>query len=481
MRTLRPYLEGVRFKVRADHAALRRILTITESTGRLTRWRLLLAELDYEKDYIPGRVNSVPDAMSRVLTPAGDPQPVEADVPIFESKDLCDADCDHAKVLVTTRNQARAVAQKQTNGLTASAGPPIPGVDTDGVGQPSSDKTPGEPGPADDADFDIFDFDIQREGNDIPDARDLPAPSTNAEIVEERRGDAFCLQILTEQESRHRHFHEGPDGILRRRHPAQRDLVQIVLPKVLRPRVLRLCHYSLLAGHPGLNRMYYHIRRIYYWPNMAADIAATVRNCAPCARNRVKFRKHTNHLKLFPAEEPLHAISMDILGPLPRTERGKRILLVITDRFSKLTAVVPLRTTNAYSVAIAFCEAWIFKYGPPESVLTDKGKQFASSFFLSVCRLLRLSNVYTSAYHLQANGQAERYNRTLQNMLMCFVEEQQDSWDKYATALTYAYNCHAHRTTGTTPFDLILSRPPPAFSLHRSLRDRPEPGSRDRH
>ena len=214
---------------------------------------------------------------------------------------------------------------------------------------------------------------------------------------------------------------------------------------------------------------------------MAADVAATVRNCAPCARNRVKLRKHTNHLKLFPAEKPLQAVSMDMLGPLPRTERGKRFLLVITDRLSKLTAVGPFRTTNAYSVAIAFCEAWIFKYGPPESVLTDNGKQFASRFFRSVCQLIGLSNVYISAYHPQANGQAERYNRKLQNMLMCFVEEHQESWDKCATALTYAYNRHVHRTTGTTPFDLIMSRPPSAFSLHRSLRNRPEPDSRDRH
>ena len=73
MRTLRPYLEGVRFKLRTEHAALRWILTITESTGRLTWWRLLLSEFDYEIDYIPGRVNSVPDSMSRVLTQQGTP------------------------------------------------------------------------------------------------------------------------------------------------------------------------------------------------------------------------------------------------------------------------------------------------------------------------------------------------------------------------------------------------------------------------
>ena len=194
--------------------------------------------------------------MSRVLTPAGVPQPVEADEHVFESNDHCDADCDHAKVLFTTRNQARAVAQKQKSGPTASAGLPIPGGDTDGVPPPSSDKTPGEPGPADDVDFDIFDLDIRREGDDIPDARDFPAPPTNVEILEDQRGDAFCIQVLIEQDSRHRYLHKCPDGILRRRHPVQSDLDQIVPSKVLRTRVLRLYYYRLLAGHLALNRMY---------------------------------------------------------------------------------------------------------------------------------------------------------------------------------------------------------------------------------
>ena len=168
MRTLRTYLEGVRLKVRMDHAALRWILTTTESTGRLTRSRLLLSEFDYEIDYIPGRINSVPVAMSRVLTPAGDAQPVEPDVPVFELNDHCDADCNHSKVLVTSRKQACIVARRQTDGPMAPAQSPIPGFDTDGVAPPSPSKTPGEPGPTDDVDLDIFDLYIQQEGDDIP-------------------------------------------------------------------------------------------------------------------------------------------------------------------------------------------------------------------------------------------------------------------------------------------------------------------------
>ena len=209
-------------------------------------------------------------------------------------------------------------------------------------------------------------------------------------------------------------------------------------------------------------------------------MAATVRNCPSCARNRVKLRRYTNYLKLFTATKPFESVSIDILGPLPKSRRSKRFMLVITDRFSKLTAVVPLRNVNAYSTAVAFCEAWVLKYGPPKTLLSDNGKQFASRFFLSVCQLLGVMNAFTSAYHPQANGQVERYNRTILSMLRCYVEEHQNDWDRYASALTYAYNNHVHRGTGTTPFELILSRPPPPFSLHKAIRQRPAMERRDR-
>ena len=288
--------------------------------------------------------------------------------------------------------------------------------------------------------------------------------------MEEQRRDSYCQQVLASQSHKQRAFFEGPDGLLRRRHPIHDELVQIVLPETFRPRVLQLCHYTIVAGLPGLNRLYYHIRKVYYWPHLPADVAATVRNCPSCARNRVKLRRHTNYLKLFTATKPFDSIGIGILGPLPRS---KRFLLVITDRFSKLTAVVPLRNVNAYSTAVAFCEAWVFKYGPPKTLLSDNGKQFASRIFLNVCQLRGVTNAFTSAYHLQPNGQVKRYNRTILSMLRCYVEEHQNDWDRYASALAYEYNNHVHMSTGTTPFELILSRPPPPFSLHKAIRQRP--------
>ena len=131
-----------------------------------------------------------------------------------------------------------------------------------------------------------------------------------------------------------------------------------------------------------------------------------------------------------------------------------------------------MRRIDAYTVAVEFVEAWIFKYGPPKTLISDNGKQFAANFFQAVCSLLGLSNIFTSTYHPQTNGQVERYNRAVLAMLRNYVNEHQDYSDRYATAFTYPYNNHVHRSTGTTPFSLVLSRPPPKFSLQHSIRSR---------
>jgi transposase InsO family protein len=247
---------------------------------------------------------------------------------------------------------------------------------------------------------------------------------------------------------------------------------QIVVPASMRPKLLHLEHCPQTAGHPGSTRMFRSMRRRFFWPKMAQDVAETVRQCAMCAKNRIKERARTSFLKLFPASEPLEYVSMVILCPLPKTQHGNRFLLVITDRFSKLTRTVPLRTISALAVAKAFCEAWIFAYGPPCYLLTENGAQFAAKFFLAVCRELGIAKVFTTAYYPQTNGQVERFNRTILDALRNYVRERQGSWDEYTTALTFSYNCRIHSSLGLTPFELVLTRPPVSISVEQSPPDR---------
>ena len=489
VRTLRPYVEGTQFTVQTDHNALQWLMFLTESSGRLTRWRLRLAEYDFTIQYRPGSVHQVPDALSRLVSTrvTDDPRPVvevDDDIPTFDAgttvhdvsnelaDHVCTASCDHkaVHVFVTTRNQTGSRRRSRARTRNEPRG---------------DDEAPALEGTTsfweENDEFDAVDIE-RAEATELdapaspvaPQQDDLPAPLTIEEIAEEQRVDDFCQTVLARQsESRDSAFFEDHHGVLRRRHPFDPDIVQVVVPRTLQARLLQLCHNPTIAGHPGQNRMYYALRREYYWPHLAADVAATVRGCWTCAMNRVKLRKHLNRLKLFPATRPLESLAIDILVPLPKTKAGKRFLLVITDRFTKLTQVVALRTVTAYTVTVAFCDAWVFKYCVPRSLLSDNGPQFNAKFLHSTCRVLGVTNLYTSAYHPQTNGQVERYNRTIASMLRNYVSEHQDDWDAYVGPPTYAYNSHVHRTKRTTPFELVLSRPPPEFSLRRTDGDAP--------
>ena len=95
-RKLQPYVEGTNFTVRTGHDALRWLMSLTESSGRLKRWRLRLAEYEITIQYRPGRVHQVADALSRLVSPGvtAEPRPVvevDDDIPTFDAgTTVCD-------------------------------------------------------------------------------------------------------------------------------------------------------------------------------------------------------------------------------------------------------------------------------------------------------------------------------------------------------------------------------------------------------
>ena len=292
---------------------------------------------------------------------------------------------------------------------------------------------------------------------------------THEELRDAQARDKTCCKLL-EDPPNSGMYDVDQRGLLIRIAPSDGSR-QIIVPRVLIRRILHNEHYPSSAGHTGAHRMFLSLRRAYFWPGMVADIYETVRQCNVCAQNRITERGKTNPLKLFPAKGPLESVAMDILGPLPKTKHGNRFLLVITDRYSKVTKTVPLRIITALSVAKSFCDHWVFAYGAPVSLLTDNGPQFTAKFFQAVCAELGVKKVFTTAYHPQTNGQVERYNRTILAALRGYVARRQDDWDEYTSSLTYAYNCRVHSSLGMPPFELVLTRPPSTTSLQDQPRE----------
>ena len=305
------------------------------------------------------------------------------------------------------------------------------------------------------------------------------SPIRIEELVISQADDSYC-QMLKEKVDNDEtsRFDVDDRGLLVRIAPLD-DCRQIVVPTTLRQKILYLCHYTRTSGHPGGTKMFYTTRRTFYWPSMALECHACVRQCDSCARERVQLRKHSTFLKLFPARRPLEFVAIDILGPLPRSTKGNQYLLVISDRFSKMTRAIPLKSITSMTVARAFVENWIYPYGPPAYLLSDNSGQFASKFFQKICQIMGIRNLFTTAYHPQTNGQVERFNRTILSGIRHYVVEHQRKWDEYCGPLTYAYNTQVHRSTGCTPFELVLSRPPGPVALENIPASGTMPETRD--
>jgi hypothetical protein len=189
---------------------------------------------------------------------------------------------------------------------------------------------------------------------------------------------------------------------------------------------------------PGGQRLYASLRRHYYWPRMVSDVDKVVAKCEQCLKERLALRRPHGNLPSLPAQEPLDYVAIDILGPLPKTKKGNQYLLFIADRFSKLDRTVPLTRITASVVAWDFMEQWVYLYGPPRHPLSDNGHHFTSGFFKTCRKAMGVQHIFTSAYHPQANGQVERFNRTILARLRALVGEEQGTWDLYSSAITYA-------------------------------------------
>ena len=238
-------------------------------------------------------------------------------------------------------------------------------------------------------------------------------PISMAALAKEQLYDSRCQEIRKDLDITDRtRFYENGDGMLCR-HGQQEGTQQVVLPRSLVAYVLNREHSSPLGGHPGETKMYWTIRRRYYWPSLAADVLGWVAACATCAKKRLMEVRSCSAMRLFMATEAFEAVAIDLLGPLPRAPEGYEYLLVMCDRFSKLTRVVPLRHVTALDVLSAFIDVWIASYGISDSTLSDNGPQLASVHYQGVLQMLGVSTHYATPYHPQTNGQVERFNKTL--------------------------------------------------------------------
>ena len=103
----------------------------------------------------------------------------------------------------------------------------------------------------------------------------------------------------------------------------------------------------------------------------------------------------------------MQRIAMDILGPLPETERQNKYILVVSDYFTKWTESYPMKNMEAKTIAEQLVSNFICCYGVPYYIHTDQGRNFESSLISEMCQLLDMTKTRTTPYHPQSDGLVE--------------------------------------------------------------------------
>ena len=171
---------------------------------------------------------------------------------------------------------------------------------------------------------------------------------------------------------------------------------------------------------------------------------------------------------------PWEGLTMDFVTNLPESmASGYTGIAIIVNRFTKCTIYLPCRKDiDSPELARLFFEHVICKHGVPDHVITDRGTQFTSRFWMRVCSHLSVDHRLSTAFHPQTDGQTERQNQTMEQYLRAFTNYEQDDWVELLPLAEFAYNNSIHASTRMTPFFANYGyHPEMQFKLPREIRE----------
>jgi transposase InsO family protein len=150
---------------------------------------------------------------------------------------------------------------------------------------------------------------------------------------------------------------------------------------------------------------------------------------------------------------------MDFITDLPPNRNNKAVydvILVIVDRFSKMSLYIPAKKTwRAEDLANSFVKRVISRFRVPKGVVSDRGSVFISRMWAEIYTVIKQKRRLSTAFYPQTDRQTERQNQTLKTYLRIFVNDQQDNWASLLPLAEFAYNNSKHSATGMSPFTMV--------------------------
>ena len=414
------YLYGQKFRVRTDHSALQWLMSFREPQGQLTRWVEKLQIYDFTVEHRSGSEHKNADALSR--RPCADGTCKQCDR--YEERFLQEKVARVSKADVLHVKPCGKESEKNEDDFVEGA------IDWK--------EKQGE-----DDDMTLI-IKALKEKQTKPEWNEI-APC----------GDE--VKTLWAQWDSLRFI----DGILYRvweDSSGKREVLQVVVPTVLRKQIFGILHDSKTGGHFGINKTIGKIRMKFYWPKLRDDVKVWCAQCDVCAARKGPSRKIKAPLATYVVGLPMERVAIHVLGPLPVSESGNRYILIAMDYFTKWPEAYALPNQEAETVAKVLVDQFVSRFGTPAQLHSDQGRNFESQVFTEMCKLLGIEKTRTTPLHPQSDGMVERYNRTLEHQIAMFVNENQKDWDQHISLLLMAYRTATHESTGLTPAKLMMGR-----------------------
>ena len=240
---------------------------------------------------------------------------------------------------------------------------------------------------------------------------------------------------------------------------------QICIPNTSRDiitKILHECHDIPMSGHVGIHKTTQAVCKHFHWAGMTRDIKRYVLSCQKCQESKAGHELPAGLLQPLPIpERRWDQVTMDLVVHLPKTQRGHDAIVVFVDKMSKMAHYAATTTkVTAPQLARIFFNQVVRYHGVPKSIVSDRDSKFTSLFWRSLWKRIGTRLALGSAYHPQTDGQTERTNRILEDMLRAYVDNHQDDWDEYLMTAEFAYNNSVQSSTGHTPFYLNSGQHP---------------------
>jgi hypothetical protein len=314
-----------------------------------------------------------------------------------------------------------------------------------------------------------FSYDIiHRPGRShvVPDAlsrgSDIISEINNLEILEKHKNSWYKSKMREVQENSLEDWMVS-NGCLYKKvklksYPNAEDVWKLYVPEDLRNKVLKQCHDEVTAGHLGVRKTYFKIKQRHFWPNLLDDVKQYVQKCESCAKHKVSQQGPLGYMgRHREVTRPWQIISLDLMGPFPKSKTCNTMLLVMTCWFSKFVLLFPLRTGKADKIC-DIVERQFLLYGAPKAIICDNGRQFCSQLFKDLAVKFGSQLWFTPNYHAQGNP-TERVNRVIGTMISTYIKPgKHNAWDVNLPQIGHAIRTAVHETTGYTPSYLFLGR-----------------------